>query len=856
MGEVYRARDTRLGREVAVKILPSDVSSAEEWRKRFEREAKAISKLAHPNVCALFDVGRHGDVDYLVMELLSGVTLAALLAKGPLRFEQVLRLGVEMASALAATHAVGIAHGDLKPSNIMVTPSGVKLLDYGVARPLPRPAARDATWDSTVSHAGAGEGAVVGTFPYMAPEQFNGKTADASTDIFALGAVLFEMATGKRAFGGTSGAEVMSAVLASEPPRVSSLQSASPPAFDRLVARCLEKNPATRWNSAHDVALLLRELQERPTGKLPQRAATRQAAWLPWGLVALVALAAVASWLRRLPGPGRAGPGVTRFLLLPPGDSSFYWSRERDSFAVSPDGSQLAYVALNSKGERRLWVRRIADFDARPLETTDGAESVFWSPDGRSVAFFAHGALKRIDLPGAEAVRICAVDSDIGLSGTWGSSGEILFGAGGRLLRVSASGGTPSVAVEQSAGSDGRLRWPWFLPDGKRFLYTRREANGHVLMMAMPGQAPRELAPVGSKVQFSEPGLILFSRQGALVAQHFDWQKGALSGAAFVVAAHVRDFSSTGAAEYATSLNGTLVLQGANDAQRLVLFDRTGRELRALTGAGDYHDFAISPSGARVSFSRSTPVLSEDVWTVDVERGVENRITSAPGSEIHSLWVPGERALIYSMNDGAQLPHLYRRDLETGTDTRLAGEGFQVAEDLSPDGSSVLYNNTEGAVWSLLLTAKDATSRLQPSKFRMYNTRFSPDGRYVAFISDESGNWEAYVAPTPGPGEKVRLSTGGAVKLRWNRELRTIFYSDSDGRLWAVSVSTQPKLHLGAPVPLFLSKSLQPGLRRDPEAPAFDVFPDGKRFLLAVPQVIADELPLTVVLNWPATEAQ
>ncbi len=850
MGEVYRARDTRLGREVAVKVLPAEVSASEEWRKRLEREAKAISKLAHPHVCALFDVGRDGEVDYLVMELLSGVTLAQRLAKGPLPFEEVLELGAEMASALEATHAVGIAHGDLKPSNVMLTTSGVKLLDYGVSRPLPAPAGREGTWESTLSQL---PGQLVGTFPYMAPEQFKGKAADASTDVFALGAVLFEMATGRRAFPGHSSAEVMSAVLTSEPPPVSSVRPESPPAFGWLVCSCLAKEPAARWNSVHDVGLALRQLKEvdapqPPTGR-PRRA------WRALGVAGLLAVIALGAWAVAVSKRPSAARETMRFLLAPTAGTSFYWSRERDAFALSPDGSQLAYVAATAQAERRVWLRKIAELEARPLPTTEGAESVFWSPDGNSIGFFTQSALKRLDLPDGVAISLCPINSSLGLSGSWGKTGSILFGAGGKLLLVPATGGTP-LPVEESTSAETLLRWPFFLPDGVHFLYTRRRPDGHMLVLSASGQQPKELMRVDSKVQFTEPDLLVLAREGSLLAQRFDWRKGTLSGAPFVVAKQVRDFSDTGAAAFASSLSGrTLVLQTANDTQRLVMASRDGHALAAVTGPGDYHDFTISPSGARVAFSRSTPGVSEDVWLLDVERRVESRLTSAPGSEIHSLWEPGEQALIYSRNLGAGLPQLVRRDLQTGTETPLGGDGFQIGDDLSPDGKTLLYNDQPvGTEWTLDLGDTAKLSRLLPGNFQVYNARFSPDGRYIAFISDESGGWEAYLAPYPGPGERLRLSSGGASRLRWNRTLGTIFFSDPEGKLWSVPVTTKPALRIGKPSLLFASKSLLPQLRRDPESQPFDVFPDGKRVLLLVPDVIADEVPLTVVLNWSPSE--
>jgi len=843
MGEVYRARDTRLGREVAIKVLPADVSSSDAWRKRFEREAKAISKLTHPNVCALFDIGRQGDVDYLVMELLSGETLAARLLKGPLPFEEVLRFGAEMASALAATHAVSIAHGDLKPSNVMVTKSAVKLLDFGVARPLTPagPAARDGTWASTATSAPAPVGAIVGTLPYMAPEQFDGKEADASTDIFALGAVLFELATGKRAFGGNSAPDVITAVRTSDPPLVSALRPESPRAFDRVVRTCLAKNPESRWNSAHDVGLVLRQLEENPAFPPSKRAASRRWAWFLGGAAVAVLCVGAALVGVRPTLAGNIPARSVRFLLAPPTDSSFLWGAETEANAVSPDGSQVAYVAVNSKAPPRLWVRRLSELEAHPLATSEGATSLFWSPDGHSVGFFAQGLLKRIDLPDGAAVTICPAEAQLALSGTWGKSGQILFSSGEGIMRVAATGGSPAIVVRPTTAPGDFVRWPWFLPDGEHFLYVARRAAQLTLMLAVPGRAPQDLAPVESKVQFSEPGFLLFVKGGSLLAQGFDWRQGRLLGAPFSVAHHVRSFLTTGSAEYATSLSGTLVFQSAEDAGRLVLRDLGGHQLGTVGGSGGYHDFSISPSGARVAFSRARPGLGTlDVWSFDMERGVETRVTSAPGNEFNPMWLPGEKALVYSTSEGG-FPHLVRRDLETGADVQLLPVGgFQEGEDVSADGSTLVYQDS-GVASQLSLSGSGKPAPLVPPGVSIRNIRFSPDGRYIAFISDESGEAEAYLAPYPGPGTRTRISKDGAVALRWNRQSGNIFFSDGDERLWFVHVSTHPTLHLGARMPVSTAK-----------VSYFDVFPDGKRILSLATEVIADQLPLTVVVNWPS----
>lgn len=852
MGEVYRARDTRLGREVAVKVLPHDVSTSGAWRQRLEGEAKAISKLAHPHVCALFDIGREGEVDYLVMELLSGVTLAARLAKGTLPLEEVFRFGSEMASALAATHAVGIAHGDLKPSNVMVTKTGVKLLDFGVARQLlPPRAARDATWDSTVSHGPTSEVGLVGTLPYMAPEQFEGKAADASTDIFSLGAVLFEMATGRRAFSGDSAAEVMSAVQTSEPPPVSSVQPQAPPVFDRLVRTCLAKDSASRWNSAHDVGLVLRQLQDG-TGATPMTRARRgRRSWLPWGM-ALLGLGAAVVVLSLPRRDGGVQESSIRFLVPPPPGNTVYWHPEDDSLAVSPDGSQLAYVAVNSTGKPHLWVRRLNDLDAHQLPTTEGARSVFWSPDGRSIGFFARGMLRRLQLSDEAAVVVCPVEmGGLGPSGSWGKEGEILFAAEGNILRVPATGGTPTVELKpDTARGESALRYPTYLPDGVHFLYLAGTSGRRVLMASAPGQEARVLMEINSKVRFAEPGFLLFAKEGSLLAQRFDWRKRKLEGAPFAVAQHVRGFITTAAAEFATSPSGTLVFQGADDAQRLVVLDLTGRELATVAKSGEYFDFVISPSGRRLAFGRGRPGLgTSDVWSLDLERGVETRLTSTIDNEAMPAWLPGERALLYSTSEGG-LPHLVRRDLETGRDVQLLPvRRWQRTQDVSPDGREFLYTE-DVALFRFPLGDAGTPSPVLKSTFGVSDVRYSPDGKYIALISDESGQDEAYITPYPGPGERLRISSSGAVALQWNRETGTLFYSDVEGRLFSVKVSTQPILHIGARTLLFTTKSLVP--RPGATGPPFDVFPDGMRILVASPEVTADEVPLTVVVNWPA----
>jgi len=859
MGEVYRARDSRLERDVAIKVLPAGVCATEDVRLRFEREAQTISKLGHPHICALFDVGREGDIDYLVMELVEGETLAARLARSRLPMDQVLRRGAEIASALGAAHARGIVHRDLKPANIMLTSSGIKLLDFGLAKAFAQPADESVATTMGASVGPTRNGMLLGTVPYMAPEQIEGRPADAKTDIFALGAVLFEMATGVRAFGGTSQAAVMTAILTHEPPPLSAIAPAAPPPLDRLVRRCLAKDPAARWSSTADLAVQLREIAEvaaSGAAPAPARAATApwRAPWIPWAVAGLVTAGSLASlWLARGPAPASPAAMPVRFQLRPAPGTAFSYQVEGPYLAVSPDGSQIAYLGSDAQGQPGVWLRPLAALEARLVAGTAGARSVFWSPDGESIGFVAGGKIQRITLAGGAPAPICEVSSQTGVSASWGSAGEILFSSilGRAIYRVPASGGTPVVAVGVgSTKEDFRPVWPWFLPDGERFLYWLNKFDGSgSIMYSAPGSPPRELLSAPSSMAFTEPDLLVYVEEGTLFGQRFDWRAGRLIGGPFPVADTVRYFRSTGGAAYATSAGGTLVYQSSGHVMQIAWLDRTGRELATVGSPGSYLDLSLAPDGRRLLFSRTLPRIGTyDVWSYDISRGTETRLTPSTNSDFSPAWLPGGRHIVYSAVE-AGLPRLHRLDLDTGkAEVMLAPTGFQTATDLSPDGRTLAYVERTPAgslaAWTLPLAGGGAPARLTPPGFHVSVARFSPDGRHVAFISDESGTFEVYVAPFPGPGERVRLSTDGATALRWPRAGNEILYLSQDRKVVSVPVRTAPALRLGAPKVLFT-------LAGGGVWPAFDVTPDGLRILAIVPRVDADQLPLTVVTNWP-----
>ena len=542
-----------------------------------------------------------------------------------------------------------------------------------------------------------------------------------------------------------------------------------------------------------------------------------------------------------------------RFTIPPPEGGSFFYQFESATIAVSPDGSRLAYVASEPKGGRRVWLRPVSSQEAQPLAGTEGAVSVFWSPEGASLGFFVEKRLKRLDLPGGAPVTVCEDTGGGGRSGAWGRGGDILFSSvqGDAIYRVSASGGAAAAVLRpDAAAGETRVVWPWFLPDGERFLFYSRTADGGRVMLAEPGRPPRLLLKAASMVQYSDPGYVVFVNEGVLLGQRFDARTGRLSGRPFSVAEHVNYFMSTGVAVFATSSGGTLVFQPHDDADRLAWFDRAGREIGTVGQPSNLLGVFIPPDGRAVLFARARSDLGTwDVWSYDAARNVETRITSAPDSEFAARWLPGGRSIVYSTVRGRN-PCLVRRDLATGREEEvLPAGGFQEAADVSPDGRTLAYferpDRGSFDLWALPLSGDGKPRRLLEGPSLGDDARFSPDGRFISIISAESGRPEAYVIPYPGPGVKTRVSTGGAAVVRWSRDGRELLYLSSERRLMAMPVRTFPSLQLGEPKALFELKGRSNWLD-------FDVSTDGKRFLAVVPESLADERPLSVVVNWPA----
>jgi Tol biopolymer transport system component len=851
MGEVYRAKDEQLGREVAIKVLPAVFAADPERLRRLEGEARVLAALNHPFIASIYGLVQAEGVHGLVLELVEGPTLADRLdevgGRG-LPIEEALAIARQIADAVDAAHEKGIVHRDLKPANIKLTGAGVvKVLDFGLAKVVvaaPPPSSSS----PTLRRGDTEEGTVLGTAAYMSPEQARGKAVDKRMDIWAFGCVLFEMLTGRPPFTGETPADTLAGIVEREPDW-RTLPDATPRPVRRLLARCLQKDPRTRLRDIGDAQADLAGAGEDEAPRGLRTAGTAGA--LSIGAVIAAVAIAIGAWLRPRP-PAEVPRPPVRFSVPPPEGGAFVADFGTTTVAFSPDGSQLAYIGGARGGVRRIWLRPLSAGDARPLAGTDDARSLFWSPDSRSLAFFAGDKLKRLDLPDGPSVPVCEVPDVIGLSGTWGTAGEILFASveGDAIRRVSTAGGTASEAVVADRAGD-RVNWPWFLPDGRRFLYlTRLREGGGRLTLGELGRPARAVLPAVSAVQWVDPDVLVFAREGVLVGQRFDLATEQVLGEPFAIAEPVAYFLSSGWALFATSRNGNVAYQAHVDRSRLVWTDRRGAHLGDISAPGGYQGVRISPDGRSLLFGRARTALGTyDLWTLDITRGVETRLTSDPGSENLGVWLPDGRGVVFVADRGG-LPHLFRKDLRTGVEDELTPMGRrQMSADVSPDGTTLAYGERTSRgnfdILSLSLDGRGAPAPLRGTRFDERDLRFSPDGRAVVFLSDESGQSEVYAAPFPAMVPAVRVSTGGGRQPQWSGTGRELFYIGSERQLVSVPVRTQPSLEVGTPGPLFV-------LPERPPWGDFAVSPDGTRFLSVVHDVRGSEQPLTVVLDWPA----
>jgi Tol biopolymer transport system component/tRNA A-37 threonylcarbamoyl transferase component Bud32 len=871
MGEVYKARDTRLDRTVAIKVLSTHLADRADSRERFEREAKTIASLNHPHICTLFDTGHQDEIDFLVMEFIEGDTLAQRLQKGPLPIQQALQYAIEIADAMDKAHRKGITHRDLKPGNIMLTKTGTKLLDFGLAKLAPSPA--PATPDSqlpTMKDAITEQGTILGTLQYMAPEQVEGKEADARTDIFAFGVVVYEMATRKRAFEGKSRASLMAKILETDPPPMSSLQAMTPPALDRLVKRCLAKEPDRRWQTASDLCEELKWIAEggsqagTQAGVATARRRPLLDTRLAWAVATVFFLAALGlgtfAYLRSAPEHAR----TVRFPVFPPDKWSIAGTGAVTTgasapVAISPDGKRIAFAASGEEGKYLLWVRSFDSLDAQELAGTEGVSSPFWSPDSRTLGFFAGGKLKKIDVSGGPPITLCDAPDNRG--GAWNQDGVIIFAPTNTsaLQKVSASGGAPTAASVLGTGELGHIR-PNLLPDGRHFLYStigpHPGSGGPIYLGSLDSPERKLLFNATSANAVYSQGFLLFLRETTLVAQPFDARRLTLTGDAFPIAEHIRTSTSTQPyAYFSASPNGALAFQtGSTSANlRLLWFDRTGKQIGVLGDPAAYLSLELSPDGARASVSIPDEAgKGRDIWIYDVARGLRTRFTFDPADEVDSVWSPDGSRIVFDSRRKSSFDLYQKASNGGGSEEILLGDNLDKSpESWSPDGRFILYSSSSASrnndLFVLPLSGDRKPFPLMQNRFNEPDGRFSPDGRWVAYTSNESGRYEIYVASYPGPGGNWQISTAGGTYPRWRHDGSEIFYVAPDNELMAAEVKSKATgFEVGAVKPLFVGRILTRGNYQ------YDVSPDGQRFLVAtVPDQAVSE-PITVVLNWTA----
>ncbi|HXI02597.1 MAG TPA: protein kinase, partial [Candidatus Saccharimonadales bacterium] len=814
MGEVYRARDTRLDRTVAVKVLPEHLSANPALKQRLDREARAISGLNHPHICALYDIGHQEGVDFIVMELLEGEPLSERLARGPLPPNELLGRAIEIAGALDTAHRQGVIHRDLKPSNIMLTKSGAKLLDFGLAKTADPQAA--ATTDMSASPTKesplTAEGTIVGTFQYMAPEQIEGKTADARSDIFSFGAVLYEMATARKAFDGKTQASLIGSIMKEEPRPLATVAPMSPPGLNRLVTTCLAKDPEERRQSMHDVLLELRWIAEAgsqagvPLPVATRRRARERLAWAVAGVSVALLVALVAGWALLRPAP--AERRLVHASILPPRDPPAVFALEginSGSLTISPNGRYVTFAALSKDGKRQLWLRPLDEPDARPLPGTEEADYPFWSPDSRFIAFFSGGKLKKIDLAGSPALVLA--DASNGRSGAWNEDGTILFSPSTLepIYRVPAGGGKAVRVTEiDKSRNETTHRFATFLPDGRHFLYfagghgTESGSETHAIFVAdLETGKKKLLVHARSNASYAD-GYLLYVRDNVLLAHPFDPDRLELTGDPTPIAKNIQYEAPFFRALFSVSNQGTLVYRAGivDPTSKLAWLDRAGKVVAPIGEASIYQDLALSPDETRAVVSITDPDTgTSDLWMYELGREVATRFTFGKLSEFGARWSPDGTRIVYSAITKVY-PDLYIKAASGAGQEQplLLSEAAKTPTSWTPDGKAILFDSfdpqghTDGDIYMLELGEGKTPKPVLQTKFDENSGVLSPDGRWLAYVSDESGTNEVYVVPFPGPGGKWQISKGGGQSPTWTKKGTEILYGGPGARLMAVGI--------------------------------------------------------------------
>ena len=845
MGEVYRARDPRLGRDVAIKVLPSAFAADREYLRRFEQEARAVAALNHPNILAVFDIGEHEGNPYIVSELLEGETLRSRTTNAiPQR--RAIDFAQQIARGLSAAHEKGIVHRDLKPENVFVKADGTaKILDFGLAKlAQAHPLGAGANL-STLAH-DTQPGAIMGTVGYMAPEQVRGEPADHRSDIFAFGAILYEMLSGRRAFAKETSAETLTAILREEPSDLSAADRTIAPGLSRLVDRCLEKNPNARFQSAHDLAFALGQLDTTSGGVVPVRPAiSRSPRWLPWALLAFGALAWLTTSVLWRPSPPPATTAPIRFQIQAPGPVSFTASGHY--LAVSPDGRRIVFAA-GAGGTTMLWVHSLNSLTASVLAGTERATQPFWSPDSEYIGFFADGKLRRVPASGGPSQAICDI-ADLPAGAAWSENGTILVSTySGPLMKVRFTGGPSVVAtVLDRTRPDEFHSYPQFLPDGERFLFYIRSTDpdrAGIYVQSLDSMDARRLLPAQSRFMIV-PGYLIYGRDGLLMAQPFDAATAQVTGEPIATTDQIEQ-GLTGNLVFSASRTGVMAYRDASRtaASRLVWRDRDGKQLGAVGEPGTYRNPRLSPDGRRVAVEQLDRSGNRDIWILDAETGTPWRFTYDNSRDAAPVWSSDGRRLAWQGSTA-----LYVKDAAGGREEVLSNEPL-IPDDWLPDGTGLLYHPFQPrAVWLLPLSGVDRTPKpVIEGRSIATHARMSPDGRWVAFSSSESGVFQVFVQNYPSGTVRIPVSIEGGMQPLWRPDGKELFFLSLNSLLMSVPITLgDGTVEARRPQPLF-------DTRIEPTTGTvwhqFDVSPDGKRFLLNAPLI--PESAVTVVVNWPA----
>lgn len=852
MGEVYLARDPKINRDVAIKVLPAAFSSDAERLRRFEQEVQATGKLNHPNILAVYDVDTHDGAPYVVYELLEGETLRERLHSGALSSRKAIDFAVQIANGLAAAHGKGIIHRDLKPDNIFITNDGhVKILDFGLAKLIEPISNQDAQTEIATRRVNTDPGAVMGTAGYMAPEQVRGRPVDHRADIFSFGAVFYEMLSGRRAFHGDSAIETLNAILKEDPPDLTGSNPNIAPALERVVTHCLEKSPERRFQSATDIAFALESLssltsatsQQTTMGAPASRLFTRER--LLWLAVCVVLLGIAAMLAFSNFSRSQTNNQTVQLALSIPRKL-----RRIANVTISPDGQHVAFVAAQEK--RQLWVRSLDGTSMQPLAGTEDALNPFWSPDSRNLAYFANGKLYKVDVSGGRPQALCDVVETGG--GAWSRDGVILLGGLEGLYRVSAQGGTPTLATKTAAIEEAH-RWPYFLPDGRHFVFlgdAGTSENHHLKLGSLDSQETQNLFVAISRVVYAPPGYLIYVNQGALVAQPFDAEKLKVSGEPATLAEGITVLGDNHDFDFSVSETGVLAYQTSSSKTQLTWFDRSGKELGTLGDPDTFSSVALSPDGKRALLSLlDADGRPSDLWQIDVARGNRSRLTFDPQSDSEGVWSPDGHRIVFASNRGNGRSNLYlTSDNASGNDQALDSVlADEIPTSWSRNGQNILimrWTDGRASIW-VLRPGVDTEARqlLRSAAFDQTAGMFSPNGQFLAYQTNESGTSEVYVQTFPLSGNKWPVSSGGGVLPLWREDGRELFYLNPDGRVMAVDVKTDGTFESGTPKELF-----QTNLQHGPGCP-YAVTPDGSRFLIEAPAEDTST-PVVIVMNWIA----